>query len=406
MAEEDAVVEILICQSSSCRKQGAEAVLLEIEELVMAVNSNCKVRDSGCLGLCNKAPAAAVLTTTTTTNTRRTTANDIVETNHVLTRRRNNVVFEERYFTNVETIKDSCRVVKAATGKCPDMTSDLQHRLLGVRAIRKRQHAVSTFRWNAALKATLLQGQIETSNNGIMSTKLRKTLQDLLAAAGYHESQLLSSSSSFMLSSFSTTTIRIPDMPIGDISNYSPWTLHAVTKVSRHSAVYHFRSDNVKRGTPHPRGGGRAMPSPKTWHTTLLAEVGSTNHDEGPLPWIERDYTPISTAKEWEQGKCDILIKIYMDGKATSWLHRISTTSSEPRLPRMVWLSKPLQTLNVPTLAPKGSAGADSAFYPVSCSCWAGLALWLCRRFCIIEIRCTRLALPHRDGINCTFRLT
>ena len=56
----------------------------------------------------------------------------------------------------------------------------------------------------------------------------------------------------------------------------------------------------------------------------MLAEVGS--NAEGPLPWIERDYTPISTAHDWERGLCDILIKVYLQpaGKATEWLHRLS----------------------------------------------------------------------------------
>merc|ERR1719277_1544154 len=89
--------------------------------------------------------------------------------------------------------------------------------------------------------------------------------------------------------------------------------------MTKHSAVYHFTSKDKARGTPNPRGRGRTVWH-KTWHTTLLADVGTNS--EGPLPWIERDYTPISTAKEREQGKCDILIKIYDTGLATSWLHR------------------------------------------------------------------------------------
>mmetsp|Transcript_19569 Transcript_19569/g.40356 ORF Transcript_19569/g.40356 Transcript_19569/m.40356 type:complete len:298 (-) Transcript_19569:2386-3279(-) len=104
------------------------------------------------------------------------------------------------------------------------------------------------------------------------------------------------------------------------IEKHSPWLLEEIKVVSRHSAVFRFRSGDRKRGTPNPRGGGRAMPTPKTWHVTLLAEVGGPS-GEGPLPWIERDYTPVSGALEWERGTCDILIKIYGDGAATSWLH-------------------------------------------------------------------------------------
>ena len=109
------------------------------------------------------------------------------------------------------------------------------------------------------------------------------------------------------------------------------------------------------------------------------------------LPWIERDYTPMSTAHDWEQGRCDILIKLYLDppGLATEWLHRISTApgavatgasatgasatdisdavggsigegdasaggagnSGGAGAPATVWLSRPMKTLHVPSLA-------------------------------------------------------
>ena len=51
--------EIYVCQVGTCRRNGSEAVLLEIEELV--TDENCKVEGSGCLGLCNRAPNAVVL---------------------------------------------------------------------------------------------------------------------------------------------------------------------------------------------------------------------------------------------------------------------------------------------------------------------------------------------------------
>ena len=110
------------------------------------------------------------------------------------------------------------------------------------------------------------------------------------------------------------------------------------------------RSSGSSRATssaarPHPRGRGR-MPEPVTWHTTMLAEVGP--NAEGPLPWVERDYTPISSAKDWEAGRCDILIKVYPDGACTSWLYRAA--------PARVWLSKPARTLRVPGLVADGGA--------------------------------------------------
>jgi ferredoxin-NADP reductase len=121
------------------------------------------------------------------------------------------------------------------------------------------------------------------------------------------------------------------------IDHYSPWRLEGVTPASQHSATFHFSSAAPARGTP-PRG---------TWHTTLLAEIGEERNREGPLPWVERDYTPVSSARDWESGKCDILIKIYPDGLATSWLFQQPVGCQ-------VMLSQPVLTLHVPTLVPEG----------------------------------------------------
>lgn len=103
------------------------------------------------------------------------------------------------------------------------------------------------------------------------------------------------------------------------------------------------------------------MPSPVTWHVTMLGEVGK-NNDEGPLPWIERDYTPISGAWDWERGTVRILIKIYNGGQLTSWLHK-RTKDIANKSPSLleentddvcndvkIWLSKPLKTLSIPNL--------------------------------------------------------
>jgi len=117
--------------------------------------------------------------------------------------------------------------------------------------------------------------------------------------------------------------------------------LDGITVVSNHSAIYHLTTKDRKRGSPNPRGSGKSPPVPKTWHTTLLAEVGPNS--EGPLQFIERDYTPISTAKEWESGKVDILIKIYEKGLATSWLYQKPVGCN-------VWLSQPARTLGIPSL--------------------------------------------------------
>ena len=168
--------------------------------------------------------------------------------------------------------------------------------------MRARQHAKSVYHWNAALR-------------GLKAPAFSNPeLRQLRADAGYPDG----------------ITAAAPSA----IAGYTRWTLEKVDAVSRHSAVFSFRSKDLKRGTPHPRGRGR-QPVPITWHTTLLAFVGANG--EGPLPWVERDYTPVSTARDWERGTVDLLVKVYADGVATSWLKAVPVGAE-------VWLSKPVKT--------------------------------------------------------------
>jgi len=309
------MTEIIVCQSGSCRRRGSEAILLEIEEL-----ASCKVRDSGCLGLCNQAPAVAIV------------------------ERRKRRQPKVEYFTKVDTLQESIKVIEKATGEKVDAKAAANHpKLHGVRAARRRDHSMSVYRWKDALEVTM-----EQMRDGHDSREVRQVYQELLEITGY--SNGLPSS---------------PTMP-NIIARYALWTLESVTVVSRHSAVFHFSCKDRKRGTPNPRGGGRRLPAPKTWHTTLLAP----QKNERPLPWVERDYTPISSAKEWEQGKCDILIKIYPNGAATSWLWSSTlgakatsqgTEANTEHSPLRVFLSQPVATLSVPMLVPAVVDGSESS---------------------------------------------
>lgn len=366
--------KILVCQAGTCRRNGSEAVLMEIEELANSVDVNCMVEASGCLGACNQAPTAIVVTKKKGKKSSWRGSGT-----------------KEEYFTHLKSLEKSAGVVKAATGKTPDISSDpnLQTKLSAVRSLRLRNQALSIYRWNEALKET--QSQIDSYHYGTTSRggRARDTLQKLKLEfksislkAGYKELP----GYNYMNSNTSNDSFPREFMP-KEIEHYSQWTLTNISVVSRHSAIFHFISDDRKRGTPHPRGRGRPPPIPITWHTTMLAEVGYNK--EGPLPWIERDYTPISGAKEWENGKCDILIKIYKDGAATSWFHRIaiqeqartnltflsssstasSTSSSSPELgpqPIRIWFSQPLQTLPVPSLTPTTASASSSSRSSIS----------------------------------------
>ncbi|GMH75566.1 hypothetical protein TrST_g7627 [Triparma strigata] len=304
-----------VCQAGSCRRNGSEAVLLEIEELTNALDGECKVKGSGCLGLCSRGPAAVSVTEGR----------------------------EQRSHVNLDSLEASANVVETATGTKPRLDDPgLLTRLSGVRAMRMREQAISQYRWNGALNSILDEVQ-DKAKRGKSSGDLERLLAEVLVKSGFKNPP------------FDTMPSKIED--------YTQWTLEDVTKLTRHSAVFHFKSNDRKRGTPNPRGGGRSPPKPKTWHTTLLGEVGK--NEEGPLPWVERDYTPISGALEWERGTCDILIKIYKDGAATSWLHRVLTTweaSGRPEAGLKVWLSKPVLTLSVPYLV----SGDAASFSPAS----------------------------------------
>ena len=315
-----------VCQASTCRSNGSEGVLVEIEELAALVNNSesssspCSVKPSDCLGYCNQGPAALVVKTKKRQNNFFSSKNEVSNTIHV----------------KIKSFDRSSSVVQSATGTKPpteDLPQETLSRLANIRAERAIEYLISSYQWNKALREIL----------NSQSVKLQQQFPAVLKKAGYDKEDCKPSEG-----------IQPKHMPT-KVENYVQWTLDDIEIVSSHSAIYKFSTDNLKRGTPHPRGRSR-MAEPKTWHVTMLGEVGPNN--EGPLPWIERDYTPVSSASEWEKGKCHILIKIYNDGQLTSWLHKLQqqadqheqTENSAPK----IWLSKPLKTLSVPSLVPTG----------------------------------------------------
>jgi len=362
---------ILVCQAGACRSAGSEAVLLEIEELAKGFR-NCTVQESGCIGACGQAPNAEVV------------------------RGRKRLVC-----TRITDVEKSAAVIQQATGSRPSLEEPgLVQRLGDARAMRVRNQARAEAKWNAALAGFSEHVMSKSGNDRL---EMQFELSQLLASAGLWEDALVHVTEAESMAGGNIMLLmerakllgklgrsedldaieqRVSAMRLDfrlvievtsllrrcksesnaaakietsqrPIEKYGLWFLAGVTKVSKHSAVYHFTSKDKARGTPNPRGRGRTVWH-KTWHTTLLADVGTNS--EGPLPWIERDYTPISTAKEWEQGKCDILIKIYDTGLATSWLHKQELGCS-------VRLSQPMKTLDVPSLVPDLT---HAAFRPAS----------------------------------------
>ena len=366
--------KVYVCQAGSCRRAGSEAVLLEIEELIQGTKGVC-VEASGCLGLCSQAPNAMTVTDTS-----------------------------ELMFTELRDLSSTVALVERVNGSIPRIDSTKMTRLEKARRLRLRMRAREESKWNLALSGVAEDLKCAYSDEDRL--ELIQDQANVLAAAGLGEEALEAMDrilKEYVLNFQNIPMLRLvldkakllsrlgkdkeltglresidqlrpcgfesnikaqvicileQDQTINAnvhasqrVQNYAKWHLDGITPVSSNSAVYHFRSNDEMRGTPIRKGrGGRTVWS-KTWHTTLLAYVGKASNKEGPLPWIERDYTPISTAQDWEQGRCDILIKLYLEppGCATSWLHRVSANTGKASVTEF-WLSRPMQTMHVPSL--------------------------------------------------------
>ena len=431
--------EIHVCQVGSCRREGAEAVLLEIEELSKGLD--CSVQSSGCLGACGQAPNAVVV------KKRGSEAGDFYAQRGG----------KQTLHTRLDDVEKSAAVVREATGQAPSLDDPgLRQRLTAARQLRVRKQAKGETKWNLAMAGMAeqlvstadpddrLQLQFEHAILSRSAGAWEQALRSLVAVeevVGAHPEVLLEKGKVLgklgRLEELVALQQRARGASCGhralsvlkaceveaakgeqprQIEGYAQWRLEHITPVSKHSAVYHFKTSDRKRGTPYVRGRGRTMWH-RTWHTTLLAEVGANG--EGPLPWVERDYTPISTwigarllatlvvghllaatpvplvraragagarararvgvgagagfgagaallqwptpltalcctLADWDKGSCDILIKIYRDGTGTSWLQQ------QP-LGSQVWLSQPMKTLAVPSLVLDSSRMSNSA---------------------------------------------
>jgi len=303
-------VEILVCQAGSCRRAGSKVVLLEIEELSKAIGQ-CKVRSSGCLGACGQAPNAIVLKGR-----------------------------KELLCSRIKDIQKSAAVVRKATGRAPNLDDHvLVQRLTDARQQGKPEpwQSKQSKRNAARLSSTScssIQATPTPSSAPAVSSTSHIAVAELAGQAGENRGNQVDALGAKRQLEGTAMDASQPRM-----EKYAKWRLEGFASVSKHSAIFHFSSTDDNRSTPNPRRRWR-IESTNTWHTTLLATLGANGE-----AWIERDYTPISSWKEWEQGRCDILIKIYNEGLATSWLH-----TKQPGCE--ILLSRPMKTLDVPSLAP------------------------------------------------------
>lgn len=394
--DEATVVEILVCQARSCRLKGAGGALLEIEELGKGL---CRVSESGCVGNCSAGPNALILRSSAPGGGPRGDRDGAVKEE------------EGELVANITSLVISADAVKRATGVQPSLDdAALLERLSCARQARLAEEAKSVARWNCALGALAgMEARLRGQGGQPLPGKISALCQVLMDQAACLESarqpaaalvkveEVLHRTGGNVTAHFARSRLllalgfrnegrdillRLAAVPplsrfamsvagearwllaqndsggagmgvasVGDgepPDGFATWTLERVDPVSRWTAVYHLRSDDTRRGAVHVKGRGRTTWR-KLWHTTLLAPVGA--NDEGPLPYIERDYTAISTAQEWEAGVCRLLIKVYPQGTATQWVARHFRNPGST-----VQLSRPASTLRVPSLVPEKAA--------------------------------------------------
>jgi len=213
---------IYVCQSRSCRRYGADAALVELEELVAllpapgAANedeeeeesrsgacrmNNVKVSTRGCMGYCRKGPAVGVVTTHISSNSNGSGSHNKKNNNR---RRRNNYHYsEQQVHVKVNTLEKSAAVVQSATGlsKLPyslnKLPKEVKYRLGKLRYAKHSQSInqdnlgdstlVTNCHWNKTLCSLLLaakQGQSHPQQEKDYKLLVNE-IKAILSKAGY-----------------------------------------------------------------------------------------------------------------------------------------------------------------------------------------------------------------------------
>ncbi|CAK9015137.1 unnamed protein product [Durusdinium trenchii] len=123
------------------------------------------------------------------------------------------------------------------------------------------------------------------------------------------------------------------------------WKVEEITGVTADTCVYHLRLGRSP-GNPHP------YPE-SAWHIQVF--LGST----------VREYTPISSVSDWEDGSLDLLVKTYPDGTVSRFFGTLRTVQEArdlalqnyaPLEEQNCWVrvSAPLLTLQLPSFSEGG----------------------------------------------------
>ena len=366
-----------MCQAGSCRQAGSAAVLIEIEELAKSVGG-CPVETSGCLGLCDKAPGVAIVSDTG------------CEYHPSIISPEVSAVIVEKATGKRPDLEDPVLSARLSFSRMTRKSIEAQKEFKWNSAILALKSLAAladdddakeqaTFDLAECLdKAGRFEDALEvlslSSADSIKDLQLMMMRSNLMSKVGNHEAAME------LVSCFKKHTIQVMEILVEQessspeteellqrcsndlllagkqlrmvksvkfvapenrpVANYYPWRLVGIEKASEASNIYSFTCFGISkhRPTEKRRISGEVWRTVNStcslWHTTLLAHAPADT--EGPCPWVERDYTPISTFSDWVLGKCDLLIKAYPGGKATQWLKRQALGAlvhlSEPKL--------------------------------------------------------------------------
>ena len=306
---------ISICIGGACSQDGAHMALREIEDLVDAVGGGCKHETDWCFGLCGSGPNVLVVKDG-----------------------------QDRFFTGVHTLEETSAAVKLATGRQPVLDAALESRLRRMR----RVHALEQDLSRAEMLGHCASCTSDEAQRDRQIGNALAIVDEVLSVAGNAHPLLQAQHLKRQLSA-----LRLDPTGEGTLDctwhRVACWKLDAVEPRSEWSSVFRFSSSDAARSrssTAAKRGGaghgaGAVGPGSRTWHVTLRVELGGRCGDDGdggngdgdgeeggeagadgdgvgdaPLPEVVlRDYTPLSSEEELENGVLRLLIKVYEGGK-------------------------------------------------------------------------------------------
>ena len=258
----------------------------------------------------------------------------------------------------------------------------------------------------AALRAVACQPTAETEPLLHMLSSTRSRLSALLRAQDARRGA-------------GAAQLAPPPVPDG----YERWQVVAVEPVSAWSFTL------TARAPPLPRYAGssaaRRQVATSLWHVMALAEKAA-RPGEGPLPLLERQYTPVSSMEDWAQGHVTLLVRLYPAGAVSPWLARLAAEPPAARAgARTLLLGSPLPTVTSddpaasaaaappgPVLLAVGGTASTVALQLLSCArhAWSAqpcCVIYSCRADDVLllpqlEAAAAARGVPTRIRVHCT----